>query len=399
MLVRAAPTTNFSFTHNETIVVASTSMCRPARTQRRFRLARPAGGQGDAGDQRDRPDHRPGAATSTSTVAGQSVTTYTPQASTIVAGQTTYTYNLSLNQQPAGTVYAAIAVPSGIVLSDANDTLPTAVVDGVTYAYVEFTPSDWNTPQAITVSATSSGTPQPEQDIDLKQFVSDVAPGNPAFTATDEAGDVNLTVAATNTPGVLLLQAPGYGAVTPTQTYTYQMVLTSQPTAPVIVTVQSDGQTYATSSDPGFDPTAFDPNGGNPYYVITGVNYDSTTNTTTLNLQAAPGFASTTFTNESDVSVNLAPVSITEDAATNQSLTFGNTGSGSTEAGTITLTNVPSTTTWASLGYTVGNGIYVQGSGLNGNRGGGTFNPTQAGGYYTIASINGNADACSRARR
>ena len=241
------------------------------------------------------------------------------------------------------------------------------------------------------MSATSSGTPQPQQDIDLKQFVSDVAPGNPAFTtASDGAGDVSITVAATNTPGVLLLQAPGNAAVTPTQTYTYQMVLTSQPTAPVIVTVQSDGQTYATSSDPGFDPTAFDPNGGNPYYVITGVNYNSTTNTTTLNLQAAPDSRRRRSRMRRGVSVNLAPVSITEDAATNQSLTFGNTGSGSTEAGTITLTNVPSTTTWASLGYTVGNGIYVQGSSLNGNSGGGTFNPTQAGGYYTIASINGD---------
>ena len=57
---------------------------------------------------------------------------------------------------------------------------------------------------------------------------------------------------------------------------------------------------------------------------------------------------------------------------------FGSSGSTST----LTLANGGS---WASLGYTVGQGIYVGSSGLNGN--GSSFT---GGNYYTIASINGD---------
>ena len=120
------------------------------------------------------------ATTTNTTVDGQKVpiTTYAPQASTIVAGQTTYTYNLSLNQQPAAgqTVTVTLAglsqtagastpttsLPSDIVLSGSG------VVNNGNGTYsVTFNSSDWDTPLAITVSATANATPQPEQDVDI----------------------------------------------------------------------------------------------------------------------------------------------------------------------------------------------------------------------------------------
>ncbi len=57
----------------------------------------------------------------------------------------------------------------------------------------------------------------------------------------------------------------------------------------------------------------------------------------------------------------------------------------SNSAGTITRTDGQS---WSSLGYTVGEGIYIQGTGTNGN--GATFNPNGNSGYYTISAINGD---------
>ena len=391
VFMRAAPTSNFSYTRNETIVVASAVFATGGSNDAAFdslvlpvvKVTLETSAIGLVIDQ---------GLASTTMVEGQSITTYSPQATTIAAGQTTYTYNLSLNQQPAAgqTVTVTLAgtaaagqtsTPSTALPSDISLSGPGVTYNGNGTYSVTFDSSDWDTPVAITVSATPSGTPQPEQDVDIQQWVSASAAGGPYTVAPQAGGAVSLTVAATNTPGVLLLQPPGEATVTPAQNYTYQMLLTSQPTADVTVALEGDGQTYATSSAPGFDPTVFDPNGTNPYYVITGISGD------TLTLQAAPGFTPPTFTAESNVSVNLAPVTITEGTLSSQSLTFGNVGSGSTEAGTITLVDGAS---WASLdpNYTVGNGIYLQGTEANGN--GNSFDATQSGGYYTIASINGS---------
>ena len=100
VFMRAAPTSNFSYTRNETIVVASAVFATGGSNDAAFdslvlpvvKVTLETSAIGLVIDQ---------GLASTTMVEGQSITTYSPQATTIAAGQTTYTYNLSLNQQPA----------------------------------------------------------------------------------------------------------------------------------------------------------------------------------------------------------------------------------------------------------------------------------------------------------
>ena len=113
----------------------------------------------------------------------------------------------------------------------------------------------------------------------------------------------------------------------------------------VTVNILGDGQqTYATTN--------------NPYYTIANITGNVLTLKTGETLTAETGVFDS----------SLAPVSITAGTIAAQSVTFGNTGTGSSEAGTITLADNGN---WEGLGYTVGGGIYVQGTGTNGN--GNTF--------------------------
>lgn len=83
--------------------------------------------------------------------------------------------------------------------------------------------------------------------------------------------------------------------------------------------------------------------------------------------------------------VNDASSALTiDDGPVSTNVTFGNTGSGSTEAGTITLQGGPS---WASLGYEVGDGIFIDAPTGTDNGNGTSFTSTN---YYTIAAISGD---------
>ena len=173
------------------------------------------------------------------------------QPTTIVAGQTTYSYNLTLNKQPAPNEIVTVALtgpgetplPSGIILSGANLT-----ESGGIY-YATFNAGDWNIPQQITVSA-QTGTFD-AQSVDIQQWISSTDSNQnetPVFSSTAlDAGSVNLTVAATDTPGVLVLQPQGEAVVTPNQSYSYQLVLTGRPAngTTVNVALDGDGQTLA----------------------------------------------------------------------------------------------------------------------------------------------------------
>src|SRR5262249_33087108 len=148
------------------------------------------------------------ATTATATVNGQSIpiTTYVQQPSTIVAGQTTYTYNLSLNQQPApgqtvtvtlaglsstpGASSPTTSLPADIVLSGAG------VVNNGNGTYsVTFDSNDWDTPKAITVSATPNATPQAEQNVDIVSWVSANTAGAPYTTTAPKGRAVTLELA------------------------------------------------------------------------------------------------------------------------------------------------------------------------------------------------------------
>ncbi|HKS88267.1 MAG TPA: DUF3383 family protein [Stellaceae bacterium] len=178
------------------------------------------------------------------------------QSQTIAAGpnsneQTSYTYTLTLNKQPAlnETVTVALTGPGGaklppdLVFVD-KDGNPLAT-DGSGNPIVQFNSSNWDVEQQITVSSTLSGSHDAMLD-DIQHNITTSGSTTPVFSATDDAGDVNVTVAATDTPGVLLLQPQGAAFVSPTQTYTYQMVLTQAPASGDTVTVNllSDGQVF-----------------------------------------------------------------------------------------------------------------------------------------------------------
>ena len=105
--------------------------------------------------------------------------------------------------------------------------------------------------------------------------------GQGIFIGTKPAGDVNLSVAATDQAGVLLLTPQGEAAVTSTQSYTYQMVMTAASSAPVTVNLLGDGQTIASSNDPRFnaanqtvtfDATAASPDWFKPISITLSVN-------------------------------------------------------------------------------------------------------------------------------
>ena len=119
---------------------------------------------------------------------------------------------------------------------------------------------------------------------------------------------------------------------------------------------------------------------------------------TTLTYKAATGLGATSITGGSlggstitlqsgqtmttSVTIDASQVTATAAATTSTQVTFGNVGG----AGTITLTGGGS---WTSLGYTVGQGIFV-GSSSNANANGTTFNAGASKPYYTIEAINGS---------
>ncbi len=137
-----------------------------------------------------------------------------------------------------------------------------------------------------------------------------------------------------------------------------------------------------TSGDGIFISSNFDANSngasftGSNDYTIASINGDQITITLASNQTFTAGAI-----------VNASPVTISGTHGSTSTLTaappvttevsFNNTG-----AGTITLSYGGS---WASLGYSVGGGIYIQGTGTNGN--GASFTGSD---YYTIASINGD---------
>ena len=163
---------------------------------------------------------------------------------TIVAGQTTYTYALTLNKQPAPGQTVTVTA-GGAAQNGAPGPLPSGIQ--VSQPTVTFNSSDWNIPQTVTVSSTLSGL-YSAQSVDIEQWLTTSTDSTPI-----DAGGVNLTVTATNTPGVALLQPQGPAEVSSSETYTYGMVLTQAPTADVVVSILSTGQTIASSSAQGFD--------------------------------------------------------------------------------------------------------------------------------------------------
>ena len=339
VLMKAAPTpVGDTYTRNETIVVASSiiSTDDPALEALVLPTVKVTLETGTAGliiDQGLR---------TTSTVDQKTVVTYDPEATTIVAGQTTYTYYLSYNQPLTGNQ----TVTYNLSATDGQGTTNNQI--GLSQSSVTFDSSNWNTPVAITVSAASDPGELQQNVVIHQTLVFDSATNTAVPTA---AGDVNVTVAA-QVAGVAVLTPPGGGAVsTNGETYTYQYALTAAPTSDVTVSILGDGQTYATSNAAGFNSPVFNATGPHPYYQIAGVSG----NTLTL-------VAGSVLTNETGAIVNLAAIAI--DAQNPSNSTAGTYSSLPVDfsyvngVASITLENG---VTWASLGFTgaPGQGLFV----------------------------------------
>ena len=287
-----------------------------------------------------------------------------------------YSYQLSLNKQPA---------PGEVITVALNATAGAGLV--LSTSVVTFNASNYNQPQTINVYSTLDSNAQPGHDA-IPVTIQQVLTSSLTPTVHTDAGDVNLTIAATNTPGVLLIEPQGEASVNAAQTYTYQMVLTAPPVnsdpndpnrltdGTVTVNILGDGLTYGTSAASGFNDVVFNAAGSNPYYTILSVSADHKT----VTLKGTPPI-----TAESAI-LDIAPVTInvqnesTASATSSAQVAFDNT------AHSMTLTSGES---WTSLGYKVGQGVFIgsQSGDLNAN--GTDFNASAAT-YYTIASINGS---------
>ena len=186
------------------------------------------------------------------------------QSTTITGGATSadqipYSYQVSLNKKPAAgeTVTVALtgpggaALPSDLVFEQNGVVLPT---NSSGQPIVTFNASNYNVPQTITVFSTLTGSHGAITD-DIVQSISTSGSVTPVYTDAADAGDVKLTIAATDAPGVQLIEPQGEATVTATQPYSYQMVLTQAPAAgeTVTVSIKGDGQTVASSTAPGFN--------------------------------------------------------------------------------------------------------------------------------------------------
>jgi hypothetical protein len=124
-----------------------------------------------------------------------------------------------------------------------------------------FTAADWNLPQSVTVLAVdATGTVEGVRLSRVLSTVTSLAVGGGApADAVYEQGVVDnpnvlVNVYDADSGGVVVLPT-GTGIVSAANPSGYTLQLTRQPTAPVLVSILSDGLTLASSSDPRFSPT------------------------------------------------------------------------------------------------------------------------------------------------
>ena len=145
------------------------------------------------------------------------------------------------------------------------------------------------------------------------------------------------------------------------------------------------------ATDPNNNGATFNAGGPNAYYTIASVSADGKTVTLTTGQTLNAGSIATLKPGQVfGASTTLAPVTINVNSTTHvDTSTVGSSAAAQVVyqnvngAGTITLAG---SSTWTSLGYAVGKGIYV-GSSTDPNNNGATFSAGGTNAYYTIASI------------
>ena len=157
--------------------------------------------------------------------AGVSVTP--PTGGDLNEGQTR-TYTLQLDTQPSGPVTIVPSSGDGSVVS-------------LSPASLTFTASDWDTAQAVTVTAVDDDVDTGNQTVTISHSVS-------GYGSVTSANSVTVTVMDNDTAGVSVTPPSG-GDLNEGQTRTYTLQLNTQPSGPVTI-VPSSGDSSAVSLSP-----------------------------------------------------------------------------------------------------------------------------------------------------
>ena len=186
------------------------------------------------GEQRRRTTTRSTRATCRSTntdndTAGITVTPTSGLTTTEAGGTATFT--VVLNSQPTADVTI------GVSSSDTTE-------GTVSAASVTFTTANWNTPQTITVTGVSDAID--DGDVAYSIVTAEAASGDPNYNDLD-ASDVSVTNIDDDTAGIVV--TPTSGLITSEiggEAPTFTVVLTSQPTANVVIALTSSDTTEGT---------------------------------------------------------------------------------------------------------------------------------------------------------
>lgn len=140
----------------------------------------------------------------------------------------TDSYSIALNSQPSNNV--TITISAGAQ----------ARVNGSASISIVFTPGDWNTPQAVTVSAVNDSVAEGAHTATLTHSAASID--------TDYSGiaipAITAAISDNDTAGVTVTQSGGSTAIVEGgATDSYTIVLNSQPTANVSIEVSADAQT------------------------------------------------------------------------------------------------------------------------------------------------------------
>ncbi len=254
------------------------------------------------------------------------VLTETDGSTSVIVGQTTDTYTIALNSKPNGNVVFLL----------------TATEDATTAARLyTFTPSNWNTAQIATLSASNNSIYEGTHSATITHTILYTGAHDENY-ATGSAAILTATIYDTDYPGITITQPNGvinlteYGI-----TDTYFIKLKTQPTSDVTVTI--DGGTQATPEDSTLVFTALNWNTDQQAtlsavndYIVEGAHTATVTHTTSSSDTAYSG-----------LTTNLT-VNITDDDNTVPGIQIVQTGDSTevTEAGpedtyTMVLTSKP----------------------------------------------------------
>ena len=164
--------------------------------------------------------------------------TVTPTSLTIKEGESD-TYTVKLNTQPTGNVTVTVGGASGDVTADTD---PNTDNDQTT---LTFTSSDWDTAQTVTVNAAVDKDGVSDDTVSLTHTVTGADYGSVT------ADSVEVTVTEKDTPGVTV--TPTSLTIKEGESDTYTVVLNTQPTGNVTVTVGGASGDVTADTDPNTD--------------------------------------------------------------------------------------------------------------------------------------------------